>query len=121
MSRVTGDRRWETGDAFCDVISKIFIAYNLAGEFVIFLRTLIANRKYRLAVAAMSARWGKKYLAVFRSMKNLADLVITGSACQVPVMGGTNLLQSEKFHAKRRIFLLPYRKHIWTLLLYRNS
>ena len=53
---MTGDRRWETGDAFCDVISKIFIAYNLAGEFVIFLRTLIANRKYRLAVAAMSAR-----------------------------------------------------------------
>ena len=42
-----------------DVISKKFYTYNLAGEFDKFLRTLIANRKYKLAVpvAAKSAKF----------------------------------------------------------------
>ena len=67
----TEDRRLETGDGrqemgagrlrgLFDVISKKFYTYNLAGEFDKFLRTLIANRKYKLAVpvAAKSAKWG---------------------------------------------------------------
>ena len=41
-------------------------AYNLAGELIKFLEPLIANRKYNLAVAAKSAKWGLKSLAVFR-------------------------------------------------------
>ena len=45
---------------FSDVISEKFSGYNLAGEFGKFLRTLIANRKYILAVAAKSAKWGLK-------------------------------------------------------------
>ena len=70
-----GDRRWGTGDGrqetgegrkqtgdmkgFSDVISEKFSAYNLVGEFINFLRMLIANRKYKLAGAAKSAEWGK--------------------------------------------------------------
>ena len=34
-----------------------FSAYNLAGEFFKILRTLIANRKYKLAAADKSAKW----------------------------------------------------------------
>ena len=60
----------------CDVISEKFSAYNLADEFINFKKTLIANRKYKLAVAAKSANWGKFFLAVFRWMKNLADLAV---------------------------------------------
>ena len=32
----------------CDVISEKFSAYNVAGEFIHFLRTLIANQNYKL-------------------------------------------------------------------------
>ena len=78
------DRRWKTGDGrrkkidrrgFSDVISEKFSAYiNLAGEFISFKRTLIAKRKYKLAGAAKSAKWGKFFFAVFRQMKNLEVL-----------------------------------------------
>ena len=41
-----------------------------------YLKNLIANPKCKLAVAAKSAMCGKKKLADFRSMNNLADLAI---------------------------------------------
>ena len=58
----TVDGRQETVEGYSGVISEKFSAYNLAGEFVLSLRTLIANKKYtgRLAVAAKSAKWGSK-------------------------------------------------------------
>ena len=34
----------------------------------------MSNRKYKLAVAAKSAKWGYKNVADFCSIKNLADL-----------------------------------------------
>ena len=37
---------------------KKFSAYNLAAEFGKFFRKLIANRKFKLAVIAKSAKWG---------------------------------------------------------------
>ena len=55
-------------------MSEKFCAFNLAGELYQFERTLIDNQKKKLAVAAKSANWGPKNLAVFRCMKNLADL-----------------------------------------------
>ena len=80
----SGERKWETRDrrrkkidrrGFSDVISEKFSAYiNLAGEFINFKRTLIAKRKYKLAGAAKSAKWGKFFFAVFRQMKNLEVL-----------------------------------------------
>ena len=52
-----GDRRKETGErrGFSDVISEKCSAYNLAGEFVSFRRTLIANQKYKLVVVAVKS------------------------------------------------------------------
>ena len=55
-------------------MSEKFSAFNLAGELYQFERTLIDNQKKKLAVAAKSAKWGQKNLAVFHGMKNLADL-----------------------------------------------
>ena len=45
---------------------KNFSTYILAAELSKFLSTLIAYQKCKLAVAAKSAKWGKKKLAVFR-------------------------------------------------------
>ena len=55
-------------------MSEKFSAFNLAGELYQFERTLINNQKKKLPVADKFAEWGKKNLAVFRCMKNLADL-----------------------------------------------
>ena len=43
-----------------EVISEKFSAYNLAGKVLKFLRKLIANRKFKLAIAIKSAKLGKK-------------------------------------------------------------
>ena len=43
-----------------EVISEKFCAYNLAGKVLKFLRKLIANRKFKLAIAIKSAKLGKK-------------------------------------------------------------
>ena len=71
-----GDRRWETGDGrqetadrrqengFSDVISEKFSAFNLAGEFINFLRTRIHNQKYKIAVATKSAKWGQFFCSL---------------------------------------------------------
>ena len=74
IKQETGDRRRETGDVrqdtgdrrrdrkkgdgrwFSDDIFGKFIAFNLAGEFYHFLRKLIDNEKYELAVGAKSAK-----------------------------------------------------------------
>ena len=48
------------------VIFEKFSTYNLAAELSKFLRTLIANKKCKLAVAAKFSKWGQKNLAVFR-------------------------------------------------------
>ena len=53
LAEVIIDRR-----GFYGVISEKLRAYNLAGEFINFLRALIANQKYKLAVVALSAKWG---------------------------------------------------------------
>ena len=57
------------------------------GELYKFKRTLIDNQKYKIAVAAKSARWGKFFLAVFRCMKNVADLAVLADyrSAQLPV------------------------------------
>ena len=55
-------------------MSENFSAFNLAGEFYQFERTLIDNQKKKLAVAAKSAKWGQKNLSVFRCMKTSVDL-----------------------------------------------
>ena len=47
----TGER-WEAVEGFSDVISEKFSTYNLVGEILKFLRTLIALQKYKLALAA---------------------------------------------------------------------
>ena len=47
----TGER-WEAVEGFSDVISEKFSTYNLVGEILKFLRTLIAMQKYKLALAA---------------------------------------------------------------------
>ena len=57
-------------------VSKKFSAYSLVAEISKYLKNLIANPKCKLAVAAKSAMCGKKKLADFRSMNNLADLAI---------------------------------------------
>ena len=36
----------------CDAVSEKISVYNLAGEFINFWRMIIANQKYKLAVAA---------------------------------------------------------------------
>ena len=51
-SKQAGFETLEKGEWFSDVISEKIRAHNLAGEFVKFLRKLIANQKYKLAVAA---------------------------------------------------------------------
>ena len=65
----------------CDIISKKFSAFNLAGKFINFSRTPIANQNYKLAVAAKSTNWGKFFKAVFRWMKNVADLAVLADKC----------------------------------------
>ena len=57
----TGER-WEAVEGFSDVISEKFSTYNLVGEILKFLRTLIAMQKYKLALAA---KWSKKKLSSF--------------------------------------------------------
>ena len=61
----SGDKIWEIGFGRLEMervlwrqISKQLSAYNLVGEFDKFLRTLIANCKYKLAVATKSAKRG---------------------------------------------------------------
>ena len=49
-------------------------AFNLLGELYQFERTLIDHQKNKLAVAASLLSEANKNLAVFRCMKNLADL-----------------------------------------------
>ena len=52
--REKGDRRRETAM----IILKKFSTNNLLGKCIHFLRMLIANQTYKLAVAAKSAKWG---------------------------------------------------------------
>ena len=62
----TGGGRHQTGEGFSDVLYEKFSTYDLAGEFVKIVRTLIANnRKYKLAIAAKSTKWGKQNLSSF--------------------------------------------------------
>ena len=67
--RETGDRKQETGDRRRETgerrrgrvlkrLSKKFRAYNLAAELNFFVRTLIANRNYKLVVVEKFAKWG---------------------------------------------------------------
>ena len=55
-------------------VRSVSLKKNKASEFIDLERTLIDNQRYKLAVAAKSAKWGYKNLAVFCSMKNLAVL-----------------------------------------------
>ena len=55
-------------------ILKKFSAFNLVAEFSKSLKTLSDNQKCKLVVAAKSAKWGYKNLAVFLWMKNLVNL-----------------------------------------------
>ena len=70
MRNETNTIRGETGD----VMSEKCSAFNLLGELYQFERTLIDHQKNKLAVAASLLSEANKNLAVFRCMKNLADL-----------------------------------------------